>query len=331
MTQITDEQAAKAIVAVLPNSRWVGAGLAQAYLWAVDQSKTPSEIARHLYDLNCYSLTKAEELVSALATSGFLRHIKARTKTGSAETPVTKLFPAAITEQRFLEQVDALRAKRKTIDYEDDRESGHTLVDFTLTEGDLRLPINVKNAGTRFENARQLVGLDPDDCIPIPVYKAYDAIEKESNLVYAVAIDYGLVDSINTYLIPLLDENEAIVWRILNEFSGTRIRDAEDKFVYGMTTKHWNSIRQKFATPEFRLISARKSIRILQKQPKRTPGIGLRAWGTGASAEVNVHISVAEETKSWAEVFDRIVGKSLGDIIDAVNRKKTEIVYDPEI
>ncbi|HNS97269.1 MAG TPA: hypothetical protein PKL73_09995, partial [Polyangiaceae bacterium] len=159
MTQITDEQAAKAIVAVLPNSRWVGAGLAQAYLWAVDQSKTPSEIARHLYDLNCYSLTKAEELVSALATSGFLRHIKARTKTGSAENPVTKLFPAAITEQRFLEQVDALRAKRKTIDYEDDRESGHTLVDFTLTEGDLRLPINVKNAGTRFENARQLVGL----------------------------------------------------------------------------------------------------------------------------------------------------------------------------
>jgi hypothetical protein len=101
--------------------------------------------------------------------------------------------------------------------------------------------------------------------------------------------------------------------------------------VYGITTRHWDSIRQEFANPEFRLISARKSIRILQKQPKRTPGIGLRAWGTGASAEVNVHISVAEETKPWTEVFDRIVGKSLGDIIEAINRKKTEVVYDPEI
>jgi len=58
MTKYTDEQAAKAIVAVLPDSRWVGAGLAQAYLWAIEGSKAPDDIARHLYDLNCYSLTK---------------------------------------------------------------------------------------------------------------------------------------------------------------------------------------------------------------------------------------------------------------------------------
>ena len=266
-----------------------------------------------------------------LTGSGFLSHAKSRTKTGSAENPITKLFPAAITEQRFLEQVDFLRAKRGSVNYEDDRESGHTLVDFTLTEDDLRLPVNVKNAGTRFESAQKLVGLAPNDCIPIPVYKAYDAIEKEPNLLYAVAVDYGLMDSINTHLLPLFDENETIVWRVLNDFSGTRIRDAEDKFVYGITTRHWDSIRNHFANPEFRLISARKSIRILQKQPRRTPGIGLRAWGTGASAEVNVHISIAEETKPWKEIFDRIVSNSLGDTIEAINKKKTEVVYDPEI
>lgn len=331
MTRYTDAEAAKAIIAVLPDSRWVGAGLAQAYLWAISGDRAPEDIARYLYELNCYSLAKAKELVPTLAKSGFLSHIKPRTKTGSAENPITKMFPAAITEQRFLEQVDALRAERGTVDYEDDRESGHTLVDFTLTEGDLRLPINVKNAGTRFESAKQLVGLEPDDCIPIPVYKAYDAIEKEPNLLYAVAVDYGLVDSINAHLIPLFDKNEAIAWRLLNDYSGTRIRDAEDEFVYGITTRHWGSIREGFADPEFRLISARKSIRILQKQPKRTPGIGLRAWGTGASAEVNVHISIVKETKPWREVFDRIAQNSLGDIIEAINRKKTEVVYDPEI
>lgn len=326
-----DTEVAKAIVSVLPDSHWVGAGLAQAYLWTIEGAKPADDIARYLYNLNCYSLTKARELVPTLAEDGFLIHVKPRTKTGSAENPITKLFPAAITEQRFLERVDSLRAKRKTIDYEDDRESGHTLVDFTLTEGGLRLPVNVKNAGTRFESAKQLVGLEPDDCIPIPVYKAYDAIEKEPNLLYAVAIDYGLIDSINLHLVNLFNENEAVVWRILNDYSGTRIRDAEDKFVYGITARHWDGIRDNFANPEFRLISARKSIRILQKQPKRTPGIGLRAWGTGASAEVNVHISVAEETKPWNEVFDRIVENSLGDIIGAINRKKTEVVYDPEI
>jgi len=328
---LTEQQAARAILAVLPDSRWIGTGLSQAYLWAIEGSRNVDDSARHLYELGCFSLTKAREIVPTLSDQGFLCRIKKRTKTGSAENPITKLFPAAITEQRFLGQVDALRAKRETIDYEDDRQSGHTLVDFTLIEGVLRLPINVKNAGTRFENAQQLVGLKPDDCIPIPVYKAYDAIEKEPNLLYAVAVDYSLVESINTHLIPLFDNNESLVWRILNDHSGTRIRNAEDSFIYGMTTRHWANIRGCFANPEFRLISARKSIRILQKKPRRTPGIGLRAWGTGASAEVNVHISIREETKPWCEVFDRIVKNSLSDIIGAINRKKTEVVYDPEI
>jgi len=218
-------QAAQAILAVLPDSRWIGAGLAQAYIWINSNDRSSDDVARYLYDLGCFSLTKAREIVPTLMEDGFLCRIKERTKRGSAENPITKMFPAAITEQRFLEQVDDLRSQRATVDYEDDRESGHTLVDFTLAEGDLRLPINVKNAGTRFENAESLVGLSPDDCIPIPVYKAYDAIEKEPNLLYAVAIDYGLVDSINTHLIPLFNANEAIVWRLLNDYSGMRIRD----------------------------------------------------------------------------------------------------------
>jgi hypothetical protein len=31
------------------------------------------------------------------------------------------------------------------------------------------------------------------------------------------------------------------------------------------------------------------------------------------------------------EVFERIAKNSLSDIIEAINRKKTEVVYDPEI
>jgi len=72
-------------------------------------------------------------------------------------------------------------------------------------------------------------------------------------------------------------------------------------------------------------------MRFLQKFPKRTPGLGLRAWGTGASAEVNVHIAVSQETKQWDEVHSRIQESGIADIIDAVNRKKREWVYDPEI
>lgn len=98
-----------------------------------------------------------------------------------------------------------------------------------------------------------------------------------------------------------------------------------------MVNKHWFEFSEHVALPVFRVISARKAIQVLQKLPKRTPGIGLKAWGTGASAEVNVHISVSEETKGWDEIHNRVRINGIQDIIDAVNRKRTELVYAPEI
>ena len=121
------------------------------------------------------------------------------------------------------------------------------------------------------------------------------------------------------------------MWRLLNDYSGALIRDAEDRFVYSMVNKHWGEFSAHVALPVFRVISARKAIRILQKLPKRTPGIGLRAWGTGASAEVNVHISIGDETKGWDEMHNRLRSSGIHDIIEAVNRKRTEWVFDPEI
>ncbi|MHB8793178.1 MAG: hypothetical protein ACYC6O_07550 [Thermoleophilia bacterium] len=328
---IDEKSTAEAIVKVVPESRWIGFSLARAFLKKVGGETDDEAIARELYEANAFTLTKAREIVPKLPEQGFIAFLPERKRRGSAENPITKLFPAAITEQRFILDLDNLRRLRPSLDYEDDRHAGHTLIDFTLTENGLRLPINVKNAGTRFENALQLVGINPDDCVPIPVYKAYDAIEKEPNLLYAIAVDYSLINAINEHLIPLFDKNEEITWKILNEHTGTRIRDAEDMFIYGMTLKHWDGIQDYITDSAFRIISARKSIRVLQKMPKRTPGIGLRAWGTGASAEVNVHICVSEETKPWKEIFDRITANGLEDIIQAVNRKVTEIVYDPEI
>ncbi len=315
---MNDLKAAESLVRVLGDSRWLGVQLAKAYL-KLSSDDSVESIARAIYQSGCMTLTRAREILPNLAKQGFISHIPPRKKLGSAENPITKLFSAAITEQRFVFEIDVLRDKRQSVDYTDDRFSGHTLTDFTLKENDLVLPVNVKNAGTRFENAKQLVGLEPNDCVPIPVYKAYDAIEKEPNLIYAISVDYSLLTKISEYLVPNFKEHEKITWEILNSYSGTRIRDAEDKFIYGMTIKYWGAIQPHIADSPFRIISARKSIRILQKSPKRTPGIGLRAWGTGANAEVNVHISVNDETKSWQEIFERIHKEGLENIVNAIN------------
>jgi len=318
------------VARILGESRWIGAQIAKAQV-ALRAGADTEATARTLYESSSLSLARSREIVETLRDADFESFLEERRRTGSAENPITKMFPAAVTERQFLDQLDQLRAARPPANYRDERFTGHTLVDFTIVEGGLELPVNVKNAGTRFENAATLVGLDPDDCIPIPAYKAYDAIEKEPNLVYAICIDYTLMSKIERGLITRFSAEEASVWRILSKYAGPLIRDAEDSFVYSMVNRHWEDFSQHVSIPVFRIISARKAIRILQKQPKRTPGLGLRAWGTGASAEVNVHVSVAEETKQWDEIHSRIVANGVADIVEAVNRKKTELVFDPEV
>lgn len=321
---------AEHIAAIIGDSRWVGAQIAKAQV-ALRAGADKDSTARTLYEGSSLSLTRSKEIVDGLRDADFESYLEPRKKTGSAENPITKMFPAAVTERQFLDQLDSLREARPSIDYRDERFTGHTLVDFSILEAGHELPINVKNAGTRFENAGSLVGIDPDDCIPIPAYKAYDAIEKEPNLLYAICIDYTLISKIERGLLTRFSAEEASVWRVLSKYAGPLIRDAEDKFVYSMVNRHWEEFSGHVSIPVFRIISARKAIRILQKLPKRTPGIGLRAWGTGASAEVNVHIAVSEETKQWDEIHSRIQDSGISDIIEAVNRKKQEWVYDPEI
>jgi hypothetical protein len=327
---MSESELAIAVSSLLSESRWAGAALARA-LMLLSGGGTEEDAARILYASGCYTLTKSRTLVPRLKQEGFVALIDERTRMGSAENPVTKLFPGAVTERHFLACLDELTAACPGLSYSDARFSGHTLVDFTLHQGDISLPVNVKNAGTRFENAGSLVGLEPDDCIPIPAYKAHQAIEVQPNLIYLFAIDYRLTTKIETHLLTHLNAQEAAVWKLLNAKSGSRIRDAEDTFIYAMEEKYWPLFTAECPLPGFRAISARRAIRILQTLPNRTPGIGLRAWGTGASAEVNVHISIHSETKPWDELHQRIFQGGLDDLIGAINHKRTEVVFDPEL
>lgn len=326
----TDQQAAQALVNVIGHSRWSAVALAHGYL-ALSSGGSNEQAARVAYDHGFGSLRSAREVLTAAATGGFVAQLPPRERTGSAENPITKMFPATITEQRFLEQLDDLVEERPSITYADDRETGHKLRDFTVFEEGNELPINIKNAGTPFRNAQRLVGLEPEDCIPIPAYKANLAVQSCPNLLYAVSADYKLVERLQTALPTLLTNDEVQVWDLLNKFSGALVRAGEDDFVFATVRKYWTTIKATAADNPFRVISARKALKILHTNSKRTPGIGQRAWGTGASAEVNVHVSIAEDMTEWSVVRGRILNSGVSNVVSAVNRKRVEEVYDPEI
>jgi len=325
-----DDTAAEALTKVIGDSRWEAVALAHGYLGLLGGA-SDEEAARAIFEHGPQTLRRSRELVAELKVRGFLELLLPRQRRGSAENPITKLFPATITEQRFLELLEELRDARPSLDYSDDRESGHSFRDFTLREGELELPINIKNAGTRFERAKQLVGLDPNDCIPIPAYKAHGALEVTPNLLYLVSVDYDLVSSLDKVLPTLLTSEETVVWKLLNEHEGARLRDAEDRFIFATVRRNWDELKSVARDTPFNVISARKAIRILQIKPQRTPGIGLRAWGIAARGEVNVHISIEQETTPWHEVSKRISSDGMDSIVSAVNRRRTEVVYDPAI
>ncbi len=326
----TDQEAANALISIIGDSRWEAVALARGYL-AILNGLTDDDAARVIYNSSNHTLKNSKRFVERAKDWGFIALLAEREKLGSAETPITKLFPATITEQRFLDLLDDLSANRHGLYYTDERETSHSLVDFTIRDGDMKLPINIKNAGTRFEQARKLVILDPEDCIPIPAYKAHAALNSVPDLLYAVSVDYLLLGLLDHLVPSLLDSNERIVWDLLNRNAGSLVTDAEDRFIFSMVKKYWPEIKKAVAHNPFHVISSRKAIAVLHNMPQRTPGIGLRAWGTGANAEVNVHISIKDDTTPWPTVFDRIVDRGISDIIAAVNRKQMKEVYDPEI
>jgi hypothetical protein len=324
-----DKEAAEALVQVIGATPWEAVTFAHGFL-AMLGGTSLDGAAREMYDRGPQTLKKSKELLAEAATKGFVALLTPRQKTGSAENPITKLFPAVVTEQRFLEMLDDLHAVRPSVTYTDER-GKRSLIDFTLREGEQDLPINIKNAGTPFRKAAELVGLASEDCIPIPAYKAYLALESAPNLLYAVSVDYALIDVLDALLPTLFDAREAVVWKLLNGFKGAKAEDAEDAFVTGVVRKHWSRVKAGIAANPFHVISARKAIRVLQIKPKRTPGLGLRGWGTGAAGEVNVHLSIQEDTTPWGTVSGRIVSAGLTNIVEAVNRRRMEEVYDPEI
>src|SRR6202034_2241795 len=69
--------------------------------------------------------------------------------------------------------------------------------DYGLQRDGLELPINVKTASTLFRKARETVGLDPDDCIPISAYKAIGASERVPTLVYVDLVDFTLRERVD--------------------------------------------------------------------------------------------------------------------------------------
>jgi|GEM_PF-395056 len=334
-TQFTEQDAAKALVNVIGHSQWIAVALAKGFLELQKGSSLndAADAIRKHGDLRT-PMTKALSLeyANSIQAKGLLPTMPKREKTGSAENAITKLFPAVIAEKLFFEDLESLVAAHPNLKYQDDRSSGrYTVADVIIIDDSCELPINIKTATTKFMNAKTLVNIEPDDCLPIPAYKAHAALKSQPSLIYAICQDYSILEKLSTNLPSILSADESIVWSLLNQYGGSRVKSGEDAFIYAAVDTHWPNLKALAAGNDFTVISAKKAVEILRASPERTPGIGLKAWGTGARAEVNVHISISTDTTPWSTVRKRLIEKGGCDVLNGVNRTKQTLVPAPEL
>ncbi len=279
--QHSDQKVAETLVRLFTGASWEAVAIARGFLASAGGATEGSAISA-IREGSRIAPGRARTLLTQSKGEGLLAAFKQRERKGSAENAAPKLFPARITEQRFSELLETLASDRNGVKAEHERDTGeYTYADFTLNEGTDRLPINVKNAGTRFANAQALVGLDPDDCIPIPAYKAFGAIESVpySSLVYSCSVDFELARRVGEVLKGSLTAEEALVWRILNDYTGSGVKAAENQFVSATVSKSWDKFRTAVSNTPFVVISARRAIRILKTKPQTHARLGSQSVG----------------------------------------------------
>jgi hypothetical protein len=202
--------------------------------------------------------------------------------------------------------------------------------DYGVKRDGAELPINVKVASTLFRNAKTVVGLEPEDCIPISAYKALNASQAVPDLVYVDLVDFNLRQRVDDFM-DQVDETLATGWQLLSWYGGKGGRRAEDRYVETLFARRGDELKGLApGVTGFRVISAQRVLTILRRMPRRVPGLGVPGAGTGGFvAEVNVHVSVEQETRPWDDVAETLRAQGIAPLLDEIRRTATEEMADP--
>jgi ISXO2-like transposase domain len=163
---------------------------------------------------------------------------------------------------------------------EDLHEAGENR-DYALRKGGLELPINVKVASTLFRNAQQVVGLAPEDCIPISAYKAIGASERVPDLVYVDLVDFELRERVDDYMDGLAG-SLGIGWHLLSRYGGPGVRAAEDQYLRSLFDEKESELKALApGATSYRVISAKRVIASCVRIRAGCPASASRVRGRG--------------------------------------------------
>jgi hypothetical protein len=249
-------------------------------------------------------IVEAPDLVQALLGTAPEQYEQ---KAGRVRAIIGQLIIGNLAERVFEEMYRSAVGSTE-LWLEDDRTSGGD-TDYLVRNGQNRqvFRLNIKFHGSQFRRARELVGLDPQDCFALATYKIYSALQKQEkeHLPYIF-----VVIGVPNLTGPVV--GEAIPEDVV-EFA-TRARHAplvkgkrniENAVVEAITSRPddfglsaaLNGFREQISNAEWRVLSARRADSLLRKMLfERAYALRVRGFAMNyRGAELDMHFSVSSD------------------------------------
>ncbi len=192
--------------------------------------------------------------------------------------------------------------------------------------------INIKFHGSLFRRARELVGLEPENCFALAIYKIYAALKKqeEEHLPYIFVIVGvpGLTGSVVGEQIPEDLMHLSLLSYKLPRLTGKR--QIEDQIVRRLTSspeifgfaeaaaKYLEQIR----SAQWFVLSARRADTLLRKNLfDRAYGLRVRGFTRNyAGAELDMHFSLSEDLRPLTEFLQVLRDYGMPGLVSRLER-----------
>ncbi len=198
---------------------------------------------------------------------------------------------------------------------EDDRKA-RSDTDYRVLNGQRRpvFRLNIKFHGTLFQKAKEMVGLESEDCFALATYKIYSGLQKheEERLPYVFAIvsvpgvtTAVVADAISRDLIQL-----ASLIHATKGFPGKR--SIEERIVRvllasdGPYAAAFDPFRIEIGKADWRVISARRADQLLRERLfERVYAVRVRAFARNyKNAELDMHFSLKDDLTPLPQLLE---------------------------
>lgn len=273
-------------------------------LEAIRRGRSPAEAAKSVSTTaaNLQRLSEASDVVTALL--GELPDVYPD-KSAKLRATIGQLIIGNLAERVF-EDMYRRTVGSTELRLEDDRSSGGD-TDYRVRNGQDRqvFRLNIKFHGSQFRKARELVGLEPEDCFALATYKIHSALQKQEkeHLPYIFVV-IGVPHLTGAVVGAAVPED-------LVEF-GTRARHAprvegkrkiENAIVDAITsrpndfdlTATLDGFLQQIRNATWRVLSARRADNLLrEKLFDRAYALRVRGFAMNyRGAELDMHFSIS--------------------------------------